>query len=73
MGRPQACWKANPGSAIITIDRDMSFIINVYEGIYVPYKGRVIAEGHPTLLRENPDVAGRSSRAESRSPTISDR
>jgi branched-chain amino acid transport system ATP-binding protein len=41
---------------MLVIEHDMRLVMNICEWIYVLDHGRLIAEGHPAEVRENPDV-----------------
>lgn len=45
------------GCGLMIIDHDLHFITNVCERVYVLDMGKIIAEGPPSLLRNDPKVA----------------
>ena len=46
----------NKGETILLIEHDMNFTLNVADWIVVMEKGRVIAEGKPEEIKNNPEV-----------------
>jgi branched-chain amino acid transport system ATP-binding protein len=44
------------GTAILLIDHDMALVMRACDHVYVLDRGRLIAEGPPAMIRENPTV-----------------
>jgi branched-chain amino acid transport system ATP-binding protein len=44
------------GTALLLIDHDMALVMRACDHVYVLDRGRLIAEGPPSLIRENPTV-----------------
>ncbi len=47
---------ARAGTATLLIDHDMDLVLTISDHVYVLDFGRVIAQGHPSEVRENPAV-----------------
>ena len=54
------------GTTIFLIDHDMGLVLNVCDYIYVLDFGRIIAEGTPTQIRQDPAVIARLPRRDGR-------
>jgi ABC-type branched-subunit amino acid transport system ATPase component/ABC-type branched-subunit amino acid transport system permease subunit len=45
------------GTAVLLVDHDVGFVLDLCQTVYVMDVGRVIAEGGPEVIRSNPEVA----------------